>query len=132
MTGAMALKPGLLQGEILINLDSETEGELYVGCAGGLDASASAAYVPAEAPAAPAAGSWQCSCGATANGKFCPECGSPKPAAEDGWTCSCGQVNKGKFCSNCGAKQNAGNACPGCGQPVTPGAKFCANCGQKL
>ena len=52
MTGAMALKPGLLQGDILINLDSETEGELYVGCAGGLDASASATYVPAEAPEA--------------------------------------------------------------------------------
>ena len=50
MTGAMALKPGVLQGDILINLDSETEGELYVGCAGGLDASASATYVPAEAP----------------------------------------------------------------------------------
>ena len=48
MTGANALKPGLLQGDILINLDSETEGELYVGCAGGLDASASATYVPAE------------------------------------------------------------------------------------
>ena len=48
MTGANALKPGILQGDILINLDSETEGELYVGCAGGLDASASATYVPAE------------------------------------------------------------------------------------
>ena len=48
MTGAMALKPGVLNGEILINLDSETEGELYVGCAGGLDASASATYVPAD------------------------------------------------------------------------------------
>ena len=48
MTGAMALKPGVLQGEILINLDSETEGELYVGCAGGLDDSASATYVPAD------------------------------------------------------------------------------------
>ena len=48
MTGANALKPGLLQGDILINLDSETEGELYVGCAGGLDATASASYVPAE------------------------------------------------------------------------------------
>ena len=55
MTGAMALKPGVLHGEILINLDSETEGELYVGCAGGLDASASATYVPAE----PQAG-WEC------------------------------------------------------------------------
>ena len=52
MTGAMALKPGVLEGDILINLDSETEGELYVGCAGGLDASASATYVPAEAPEA--------------------------------------------------------------------------------
>lgn len=48
MTGANALKPGLLQGDILINLDSETEGELYVGCAGGLDATASASYVPAD------------------------------------------------------------------------------------
>lgn len=44
MTGANALKPGLLKGDILINLDSETEGELYVGCAGGLDATASARY----------------------------------------------------------------------------------------
>ena len=55
MTGAMALKPGVLQGEILINLDSETEGELYVGCAGGLDASASATYVPADYDR-----SWEC------------------------------------------------------------------------
>ena len=50
------------------------------------------------------AGSWKCKCGATATGKFCPECGSPKPA-EDGWTCSCGSVNKGKFCQNCGARK---------------------------
>ena len=42
MTGAQALKPGVLKGDILINLDSESEGELYVGCAGGLDATASA------------------------------------------------------------------------------------------
>ena len=55
MTGAMALKPGILQGDILINLDSETEGELYVGCAGGLDASAAAKYVPAEPQA-----DWSC------------------------------------------------------------------------
>ncbi len=39
MKGAFGLKPGLLKGEILLNLDSETEGELYVGCAGGLDSS---------------------------------------------------------------------------------------------
>lgn len=38
MTGAFELKAGMLKGEILINMDSEDEGELYVGCAGGLDA----------------------------------------------------------------------------------------------
>lgn len=37
MTGANELKPGLLKGDILMNMDSETEGELYVGCAGGVD-----------------------------------------------------------------------------------------------
>ncbi|MEG0499674.1 MAG: aminoacyl-histidine dipeptidase [Rikenellaceae bacterium] len=37
MTGANNLKPNTLQGDILINLDSEDEGELYVGCAGGTD-----------------------------------------------------------------------------------------------
>lgn len=37
MTGAFELEPGLLKGEILINTDSEDEGELYVGCAGGID-----------------------------------------------------------------------------------------------
>ena len=52
-------------------------------------------------------GAWKCQCGTMATGKFCPECGSPKPA-EDGWTCSCGAVNKGKFCQNCGAKKPAG------------------------
>jgi len=55
MTGAKALKPGWLKGDILINLDSETEGELYVGCAGGLDASASAEYEPADYDK-----SWKC------------------------------------------------------------------------
>lgn len=51
MTGARALKPGILKGDILINLDSETEGELYVGCAGGLDITASMPYSPAAVPA---------------------------------------------------------------------------------
>ena len=44
MTGATALKPGVLQGDILINLDSEEEGELCVGCAGGLDVAAEFKY----------------------------------------------------------------------------------------
>lgn len=50
--------------------------------------------------------SWKCSCGATVTGKFCSECGSPKPAEE--WKCSCGTVNKGKFCAECGAKRPEG------------------------
>lgn len=44
MTGAIHLSPKALKGRILLNLDSETEGELYVGCAGGLDASISIPY----------------------------------------------------------------------------------------
>ena len=46
MTGAQALKGGLLKGDILINVDSETEGELYVGCAGGLDTDAEFSFKP--------------------------------------------------------------------------------------
>jgi dipeptidase D len=42
MSGALAVQPGWLQGDILLNLDSEEEGELCVGCAGGLDGSACA------------------------------------------------------------------------------------------
>ncbi|MCD8312921.1 MAG: aminoacyl-histidine dipeptidase [Bacteroidales bacterium] len=37
LDGAKALKPGFITGHTLINLDSEDEGELFVGCAGGLD-----------------------------------------------------------------------------------------------
>ena len=90
------------------------------------------------APAAPAANTWRCACGAeatgkfcpecgakkpeprkadgwvcptcgaSANGKFCPECGTKKPAQADGWVCACGAVNKGKFCPECGARKPAG------------------------
>ena len=56
----------------------------------------------------PAADSWTCSCGATVTGKFCPECGKPRPAAAEVWKCSCGAVNKGKFCSECGKPKPAG------------------------
>ncbi|BFM11081.1 aminoacyl-histidine dipeptidase [Simiduia litorea] len=41
MTGAKGLSPNLLQGSLLFNLDTEAEGELYVGCAGGIDVNAS-------------------------------------------------------------------------------------------
>ena len=44
MFGAFGLKPGTVNGEILLNLDSEDEGELYIGCAGGMDVTASLEY----------------------------------------------------------------------------------------
>jgi len=50
MVGAKALKPGILKGDILLNLDSETEGELYVGCAGGLDANVTMKYKEVPMP----------------------------------------------------------------------------------
>lgn len=50
MHGAFGLKAGFLQGDILINMDSEDEGELYVGCAGGLDANMSYIYNIVEVP----------------------------------------------------------------------------------
>lgn len=57
--------------------------------------------------AAPTADSWTCACGSTNTGKFCPECGQPKPEAP-----------KKRFCTNCGYELNAG-------------AKFCPECGTK-
>ena len=48
MYGAFGLKPGTLNGEILLNLDSEDEGELYIGCAGGMDVTATLEYKEVE------------------------------------------------------------------------------------
>lgn len=50
MHGAFGLQPGFLKGDILINMDSEDEGELYVGCAGGIDADITFRYKEVEVP----------------------------------------------------------------------------------
>ncbi len=50
MTGAFGLQPGFLKGKILINLDSEDEGELYIGCAGGMDTTVEMEYEKENIP----------------------------------------------------------------------------------
>lgn len=65
-------------------------------------APAMAGAAPSPQAGAAAPGEWVCSCGNVNHGKFCSECGSPKPAPAGPWTCSCGTVNNGKFCSECG------------------------------
>ena len=81
--------------------------------------------------AAPTAGGWKCSCGATVQGNFCPECGSKKPEAKpvNGWKCACGNVAQGNFCPECGAKKPAEGWNCSCGA-VCKG-KFCPECGAK-
>lgn len=89
--------------------------------------------VPA-ATAAPASNSWDCSCGAKGlTGKFCPECGAPRPILVQTWDCPCGAKGlTGKFCPECGAKRSEGPEtwdCE-CGQKNISG-KFCPECGKK-
>ncbi len=73
------------------------------------------------------AGSWVCRCGAANNGKFCSECGNPRPDAES-WICQCGAMNTGKFCSECGSPKPDGSTwvCR-CGAVNT--GRFCKECG---
>ncbi|MDR2036661.1 MAG: aminoacyl-histidine dipeptidase [Bacteroidales bacterium] len=51
LTGAKALEENFMTGEILINLDSEDEGELFIGCAGGIDTTAVFRYTTTKIPA---------------------------------------------------------------------------------
>lgn len=78
---------------------------------------------------------WTCSCGAENKGKFCMECGKPKPTTKNTWTCSCGTENKGKFCMECGKPKPEGipqYRCDKCGWEPKEGTKppkFCPECG---
>ncbi len=80
----------------------------------------------AAAPSTPSANTWKCECGCENTGKFCSECGKPKPADE--WVCECGTANTGKFCSECGKPKPAGEWVCECGTVNT--GKFCSECGK--
>ena len=120
-------------------------GFMGMGMAQGMGGGANAAQLfqmgqqqAPQQPTQPAAAGWKCACGATATGKFCPECGAKKPEPTAGWTCACGAVNQGKFCSECGARKPAGvpqYKCDKCGwvpeDPKNP-PRFCPECGDKF
>ncbi|MBQ5711312.1 MAG: SPFH domain-containing protein, partial [Oscillospiraceae bacterium] len=82
--------------------------------------------------AAPAAEGWKCACGATATGKFCPECGAkkPEPKPVEGWTCACGHTATGNFCPECGAKKPVAEGWT-CACGAVNKGKFCPECGAR-
>ena len=132
MKSAAANENGAMMGFMGMNMAQ---------AAGGFNAAQ--LYQMNQQPAAPSSPAsvptvtWKCGCGTENTGKFCVECGAPKPA-KSGWTCSCGTVNKGKFCSECGAKKPAEEpqyACDKCGwEPEDPKhpPKFCPECGDRF
>lgn len=133
---------GNMMGMMAMNMMGNMMGGQSGGMQPGMTPMQSGAAMQGTAPiqnatpqaAAPMLG-WTCSCGKTDNrGRFCVECGTPKPS-EAGWTCGCGTVNLGKFCMNCGTKKPEGAPlykCDKCGwepeEPAKP-PKFCPECG---
>lgn len=142
MLGDPAVREGYVQGSVARGVEaagSNPNGSaaafmgvgMGMNAGGGFMASASAsnqAQMERQKAQAPENG-WTCSCGAVNSGKFCAECGKPKPVANAGWTCSCGAVNSGKFCSECGKPRPEGDwFCSECGAKNS--GKFCSECGK--
>ncbi len=150
MLSDATIREGYVQGSVARGMEaagsnSAGAAQAFMGMgmgmqnAGGFMAGASAANLQQmqmqnaqrQQTAAPqaTANSWQCACGATNTGKFCTECGKPKPAPATAWKCSCGAENTGKFCTECGKPKPAdGKWTCSCGTTNT--GKFCTECGK--
>lgn len=93
---------------------------------------ATAAAAGAAGAAAAESSTWKCECGAQNTGRFCQNCGKPKPQPQPSaeWTCECGAQNSGRFCQNCGKPkpQTGPWKCPDCGTDNS--GRFCQNCGK--
>ena len=149
MLGDAAIREGYVQGAVArgmeaagSNANGSAQAFMGVGMAmnagGGFVGAASASNqaqmerdAAAKAAATPAGG-WTCACGQVNTGKFCSECGSPKPAPAGSWTCACGATCTGKFCPDCGSPRPAAEwFCTECGTKNEASAKFCSECGKK-
>ena len=148
MLGDASVREGYVQGAVARGIEaagsnSAGAAQAFMGIgmgmngAGGFMGAATetnrrAMEADAEKRAAEAAkDSWKCSCGNTASGKFCSECGSPKPLPVGAWKCSCGTENTGKFCSECGSPKPASEWVCECGNVNSENARFCSECGKK-
>lgn len=111
----------------VIGMTKDAIGPLF-DATGQLGRSAADSIVPAPADV------WDCACGQRGiTGKFCPECGTPRPVSIEAWDCTCGQKGlTGKFCPECGARRPAKTDTWDCicGQKGLTG-KFCPECGKK-
>ena len=150
MLGDPSVREGYVQGAVARGIENAGKNSaggaqafmgmgLGMNTAGNFMASASASnqaqmqqQAQQKAQQAPADG-WVCACGHRNTGKFCSECGKPKPEEPAGWVCpKCGRKNTGKFCPDCGSAKPAGDwFCPECGHKNPAGTKFCPECGHK-
>lgn len=152
MLGDATVREGYVQGSVARGIEaagSNANGSMagFMGVGMGMQATtgfmgaasqSNQAQMEREAARATAAqpvpGSWKCSCGNENTGKFCSNCGSPKPEVST-WKCSCGNKNSGKFCSNCGKPKPSQLKCASCGyepDPSQPAPKFCPECGKPM
>ena len=136
MIGFMGMGMGNMMGNQFTNMGAQVPQGNYPTYQNQYPVASDGGFTAPAPAAAPAAAGWTCACGAVNTGKFCAQCGSPKPADPGTWTCSCGSVNTGKFCGECGSPKPAGGIkCDKCGwTPADPNAapKFCPECGDPI